>query len=232
MAFTDDLNAEVGKILSETWEVRDGRRVPDAPDIKLSNDAVRLTGAVLYADLAESTDLVARFTPEFVAKVYKSYLTVACRIIRQKGGVITAFDGDRVMAVFIGESPNTDAARVALAINHAVVKVINPALRSRFQLPDDFRVSQAVGIDTSELFVARTGIRNANDLVWVGRAANYAAKLCSLREASYASWITHAVYEKMHESVKTSTSGEPMWEVRTWTARKVQVYRSSWTWPL
>ena len=36
---------------------------------------------------------------------------------------------------------------------------------------------QSVGIDTSELFVARTGIRRANDLVWVGRAANHAAKL-------------------------------------------------------
>ena len=33
-----------------------------------------------------------------------------------------------------------------------------------------------LGIDTSKLFVARTGIRKSNDLVWVGRAANYAAK--------------------------------------------------------
>jgi len=39
-----------------------------------------------------------------------------------------------------------------------------------------------VGIDTSALFVARIGVRNDNDLVWVGRAANYAAKLTEIPE--------------------------------------------------
>jgi class 3 adenylate cyclase len=44
----------------------------------------------------------------------------------------------------------------------------------------DFELKQRVGIDTSKVFVARTGIRGSNDLVSVGNAANNAAKMAAL----------------------------------------------------
>src|SRR5262245_50206608 len=40
-------------------------------------------------------------------------------------------------------------------------------------LHEDYRVQHHIGIDTSPLFVARIGARNDNNLVWVGRDANY-----------------------------------------------------------
>lgn len=234
MSLTEDLTAEVVKILKESWTTREGRQVPDTPDLKLSNDAITLTGTVLYADLAESTVLVTTQKPALVAEIYKCYLNCSCRIIRQRGGEITAFDGDRVMAVFLGDNKNTAAVRTALAIQHAVVKIINPKLREQYpSLPADFVVRQAVGVDTSELFVARTGIRGSNDLVWVGRAANYAAKLCALRDKDYASWISADVYKACDASVKTSPTGDSMWEQRSWTAQDGQsVYCSRWHWAL
>jgi class 3 adenylate cyclase len=230
MAFTDDLTAEVVKILKEQWTARDGAKVPDTPELKLANDAVNLTGTVLYADLADSTGLVMLQKPTFVAQVYKCYLNCACRIIGEKGGEITAFDGDRVMAVFLGAKMATNACRAALAINHAVVKVLNPKLREQYPtLPAAFSVKQAVGIDTSPLFVARTGIRGANDLVWVGRAANIAAKLCSRREGNYATYITNDVYAAADASVQTN-DGKPIWESDPRTERNLTVYRSAWSW--
>lgn len=233
MALTDDLTAEVIKILKEKWTVRDGAKVPDSPDLKLANDAVKLTGAVLYADLADSTGLVIRQKPELVAQIYKGYLNCACRIIRQKGGEITAFDGDRVMAVFLGATMATDACRAALAINHAVVKILNPKLREVYpDLPADFSIKQAVGIDMSPLFVARTGIRGANDLVWVGRAANIAAKLCSLREGIFATFISSDVFTAADSSVRTSSDGKSMWEAHPKAVHDVKAYRSSWHWAL
>jgi hypothetical protein len=36
----------------------------------------------------------------------------------------------------------------------------------------------------------------------VGRAANYGAKLCSVREASYASLITAEVYDRLADESK------------------------------
>jgi class 3 adenylate cyclase len=147
----------------------------------LGNDAVMLEGTVLYADMADSTALVDGFKDWFAAEVYKSYLVAASHIIRKNSGEITAFDGDRVMAVYVGGTKNTSAAKTALQLNWAVNE-INAALKSIY--PNSaFQLKHSVGIDTSNLFVAKTGIRNSNDLVWVGRAANYAAKLCAVTES-------------------------------------------------
>jgi class 3 adenylate cyclase len=226
VALSEDLDKEVKTILATSWQERDGQKVPEAEDVRLVNDAVKLQGTVLYADLAESTNLVDSHKASFAAEVYKSYLLCASKIIRDEGGVITAFDGDRVMAVFIGKSKNTSAASCALKINHAVVKIINPAIKAEFP-KTQYTLKHSVGVDTSELFVARTGIRGSNDLVWVGRAANYAAKLCSLRVGNYASYVTADVFNVMNESAKNS-SGKPMWEATKWTEKGITVYRSRW----
>jgi len=229
MSLADDLTAEVVKIFKEQWTSRDGRQVPDTPDLKLANDAVKINATVLYADLADSSGLVASSKPEFAAAIYKTYLICACRIIRAQGGEITSFDGDRVMAVFIGDSKNTNAMKTALQINYAVIKIINPKLKEQYP-STSFEVKQAVGIDTSDLFVARTGIRGSNDLVWVGNAANRAAKLCALRDGGFASWVTAAVYDAANAEAKLSGT-TPMWEQRAWTAQGgATIYRSNWNW--
>jgi class 3 adenylate cyclase len=133
------------------------------------------------------------------------------------------------MGVFTGEAKNTQAVGSALEINYAVNKVINPMVKEVYPSVS-FELNHAVGIDTSPLFIARTGVRGSNDLVWVGRAANYAAKLCSFRESAYHSWITADVFNRMQDSVKFSKgdSGDPMWEERSWTTEGISVYRSSW----
>ena len=91
---------ELTEILRTRWEERDGRIVPEAEDVTLGNDAVKLDATVLYADLADSTELVKTYSSTFAAEVYKSYLHCAARVIKNYDGVITAFDGDRVMAVY------------------------------------------------------------------------------------------------------------------------------------
>lgn len=228
MALYDDLNAAVRKVFADQWTTRNGQVVPEPSDVTLGNDAVNLDGTVLYADLSESTNLVDQKKAEFAAEVYKSYLHCAAKIIGSEGGAITAYDGDRVMAVFIGNSKNTSAARTALKINWAVKNIVNPLLKSQYP-NTDYSVQQTVGIATSSLLVARTGVRGANDLVWVGSAANHAAKLTSLPPA-YPTRITSAVYSQLHESLKF-TNGQSMWEEVTWNAMGSQkIYRSTWWW--
>jgi class 3 adenylate cyclase len=230
MSFTTDIESEVEKIFRTSWTTREGRDVPETEDIQLGNHAVELEGTVLYADLADSTDLVQNQTAQFAAEVYETYLLCASKIIIKNEGTITAFDGDRVMGVFVGDRKNTQAARTALQINYAVQRIINPKLKAQYS-SKNYVVKQAVGVDTSKLFIARTGVRGSNDLVWVGRAANYAAKLCSLREGSYSSFITETVFNEMLDSSKYA--GEPkqlMWEKRYWTSMGINIYRSSWHW--
>ena len=228
MGLGDDLKSEVRKIFSERWTTRTGQVVPESDDLNLSNDAVTLEGTVLYADLNESTNLVDTMKPAFAAEIYKSYLVCAARIVRSEGGAITAYDGDRIMAVYIGDSKNSSAARTALKINFAVQKIINPAIEDQYS-DSGYSVKQVVGIDTSELFVARTGIRGSNDLVWVGRAANYAAKLSA--RSGPASQITADVYKRLNKESKIGSNDQNMWtQTSVPEIGNRKIYTSSWWW--
>ena len=104
MAFRDELEVYVQNVLDEQWERRQGKEIPDPEDLPLKNLAVELEATVLYADLAASTKMTKGYKDWFAADVYKSYLYCAAKIIRARDGIITAYDGDRVMGVFIGES--------------------------------------------------------------------------------------------------------------------------------
>lgn len=228
MGLADDLKSEVATVFRERWTTRLGEVVPEVSDIQLGNDGVTLDATVLYADIDGSTNIVDSSTAEFAAEVYKTYLLCASKLIRSERGAITAYDGDRVMAVFVGNSKNTSAVRCALKIKSAVEHIINPAIRMQYN--SDFQLRQVVGVDTSTLLVARTGIRGSNDLVWVGPAANYAAKMSGLSEQPFSTFISAAVYANMNDAVKISPSAQDIWERRIWRGKTV--YRSSWYWPV
>jgi len=234
MTTKSDLESVVSRIFSEQWKVRDVSEVPEPEDLALGkNEAVRFERAtVLYADLSGSTNLVDKKGWYFAAEIYKTYLHCAAELIRHEGGVITAYDGDRVMGVFIGASQTTPAARCALRINYAVSHIVNPALKKQYPT-SDYSVEQVVGIDTSELRAARTGVRGDNDIVWIGRAANYAAKLTELKMAEK-SFVTDAAYGFMLDEVKYG--GDPkrsMWTPYTWTQHLgLRIHGSTWWWSI
>lgn len=227
MALGDNLRAEVRKIFQERWTTASRRAVPESVDLELRNDAVTVHGAVLYADLDGSTNLVDTHKPQFAAEIYKTYLVCAARIIESEGGTITAYDGDRIMAVYTSRNRHDKAVRSALKINYAVREIVNPAIADLYK--SDYQVKHSVGIDTSELLVARTGIRGANDLVWVGRAANYAAKLSG--RCGPPTQITAEVYDRMTQSCVIGSNGQNMWAQAT--APEIghgKIYTSTWTW--
>jgi class 3 adenylate cyclase len=225
-----DLESTVAKIFRESWKTREGRVVPDPTDLALGNSAVEFDRAtVLYADLSASTALVDSKSWTFAAEIYKAYLHCAASIVRNEGGEITSYDGDRVMGVFIGENQTTSAARAGLRINYAVQKIINPALKNQYST--NYELKQVVGIDCSDLRAARTGVRGDNDIVWVGRAANYAAKLTDLNLAER-TWITKEAYDWLHSSAKLGGANNAnMWKKYTWTQMNDHtIYGSTWTW--
>lgn len=230
MALKEDLEAAVAKIFRDSWTERDGRVVPAPEHLGLANDAVKLDATVLYADMADSTNLVDSKRASFAAEIYKTYLTCAAKIVKDEGGAITAYDGDRIMAVFLGDLKNPTAVRTALRINGAVFDIINPALTKQYE-NTEYRVRHHIGVDTSALYVSRVGVRNDSDLVWVGRAANYAAKLCAIKEYN-TTFITEEVFNNLNDS--TWYGGNPkevMWTKRDWSQMSnKRIYSSTWKW--
>ncbi|WP_460233091.1 adenylate/guanylate cyclase domain-containing protein [Agrobacterium radiobacter] len=233
MSLLTDLQNHAATTFQSAWEIRDGRVVPAPTDLKLTNDTVVFERAtVLYADLTASTLMVNTLGWQKAAEIYKTFLFCAAKIIRNEGGAITSYDGDRVMGIFIGDYQSTSAAKCGLKINWAVQNIINPALNGQYT-SNKFTVQQIVGIDTSKIYAARTGVRGDNDIVWVGRAANYAAKLTELKSAER-TWITADVYNKLAEEAKFGgTPRREIWSLFSWKQQNdLPVYGSTWNWSL
>lgn len=233
MGLLSDLKSEVEDVFSQTWEVAEAQVVPEPKNLKLSNEARyfnRVT--ILYADLSGSTRLVDNSSWQIAGEIYKTYLLCAARIIRSLDGEITAYDGDRIMGVFMDGSQTSNAAKCGLQLNWAVKNILNPNFQAQYP-KENYVIKQVVGIDTSEIRAARIGVRGGNDLVWIGRAANYAAKLTESRN-DYPTWITDEAFGRLRDWAKFG--GNPkrlMWEEFKWTQMKDRkVYGSNWSWPI
>lgn len=230
MSLKEDLEKEIKKVYEPQWSRRNGQVVPEHTDIQLGNDGVDLEITMLYADLSASTKLVDNYKDYFAAENYKVFLRCATKIIRAEGGHIRSYDGDRVMGVFIGQSKNTAAVKSALKINWAVNNIIEPAKKKQYS-NTKYVMKHVVGIDSTKIFAVRAGIRGSNDIVWIGRAANHAAKLSSM-PGSHPTWITDKVYDQMHDDVKFSQE-KNMWEKCQWTAmNNRRIYRSTYWWAI
>lgn len=230
MTLKTDLEQYCHDIFTSQWTERNGTVVPSDASVTMLNDGVFIDATVLYADLADSTVMVDDYPARFAAEVYKAFLYSAVRVIKSHNGEITAYDGDRVMAVFIGERKNTRAVKAALQINWIVKNVVQAQLKA-FYTNSNFVLNHVVGIDTSKLLVAKTGARGANDLVWVGRAANHAAKLAALPHQR-PTYISSGVYTAIADEVKFG--GNPrqdMWTALTWnTFDDRTIYGSTFWW--
>jgi class 3 adenylate cyclase len=119
----------VDSILRASWDLKSAQVIPETEDLGLGNVGKTLYATILYADLADSTEL-AIYNQQIAAEVYKAYLLGTTKIIKAQGGEIRSFDGDRVMGVFMGDSKNTSAAKTALKINYFFSYILQPKFLS------------------------------------------------------------------------------------------------------
>mgnify|MGYP001222938476 CR=1 FL=1 len=234
MSLKEDLEKDINDIVNNLWTTRDGQVVPKVEDLGLKNDGVKLQATMLYSDLVHSTKLVTDEIQTFASEIYKLFLSTSARIIKYHDGFIRSFDGDRVMGVFIGTAKNTNAVGAALDISHAVTDMIVPKIKTFYSRPY-FNIEHCTGIDTSEVFVIRGGPKIDNDLVWIGRAANAAAKLSDVRDG-YTTVISEDVYDHMNDMRKYLNDTEDghvrkyIWVSKDWNEIKGinKIYRTHW----
>ncbi len=235
MSLCDDLKREVGRVIEQPWEKREGRVVPQTSDVSLSGGAVTLDATFLYADMAASSRIVKELDRRIAAKVLKAFHVCVCLLVRSLDGEIVSFDGDRVLGVFVGSTKNMQATKCGLHINYAMSEIIRPSFASHFDGVRDasFRLSHGVGIDTGTILAVRAGIRGDNDLIWIGRAPNLAAKLSELRHDPYRTFITSGVYNELDESCRYGgESKSQMWDKLSWEflGESITLYGSNWWW--
>ncbi len=235
MGKAEEIESDIQTTIDTVWDKRNGIKIPDTTDIALAGGAVEIDATFLYADLANSSKMAKELDRRITAKILKSFLASVSKLIKLNNGKIVSFDGDRVLGVFYGGYKNTNAAKCALQIKYVVQKIIKPKFESKYKSVRNasFNINHGVGVDTGSVLAVRGGVRGSNDIIWIERAPNLAAKLSDLREVDYQTFITARVYNKLNEEAKYGgTEKKNMWESRSWKflEESISVYRSSWHW--
>lgn len=225
------LKGRVDTLFNTKFDVRDGRVVPQSSDVALKDGAVKIEAAFLYADLAGSAYLARTCPWSTTAKIIRAFLDCSTRLIIKHGGVVRSFDGDRVMGIFVGDSKNSSASICGREIHWAVRKIIHPAAHNKFDWirNNSVEIRHGVGIDVGDIRAVRSGIRDNNDLIWIGKAASFAAKLSDIRDAGYHTYISSRTYAKLRDDAKFGSDGNNMWTSTNFSFAGVSetVYKSN-----
>jgi class 3 adenylate cyclase len=233
MKNSQDIRNRVKEYMERNWDVRQANTVPEDSTLTLTGRVAKLDATVLYADMRSSSKLVDEVNQKVSGKIYQAFLHSLASIIHSNGGEITAYDGDRVMGIFIGNNKNDSAATSALMINYAVKEILKPMLEGHFKSLNrsSFQISHCVGIDTGSFLAVKAGLRNANDIVWIGRPPNLAAKLSEIREGNYSEYITSEVFQGLSNSLKYGgEKSELMWDQRSYKYldEEITIYSSDY----
>ena len=229
MGLLEDLKNKINSYAIEPYTIEDTTIVPDTDNPKLTfgNKGLTCEYTFLFVDIRKSSKLHDLYGFQKAAKIYQSFHEINVRVIQSNGGEVRAFDGDRTMAVFVGNGKNTSAAKTALQIKWAIGNILNPSLGTN--------IVCGSGIDTGKILVTKVGKgrdKNTNDLVWIGQADNYASHLAN--EANSSTIISTNTYNLLHESSKLS-EGVNMWkpkQLKLKTGTMVACYESTYWWAL
>ena len=212
MTVKEELLGAVEAIAKDSWLQPDGIAIPAIEDLTFGNTGRQLDITIFYADITDSTKIVDELAASRAAEYYKAFLHCASRLIRENGGEIEAYDGDRVMAVFIGDQQANSAVKAAMQLNYAMIEIINPTSAAKY--PKTHRPLQfTVGIDSGVCLAIKIGVRSVAELSWIGPAANYAAKLNSFEglDHDYPIRVTETTHAKLTRPMLHDRNGEDMW---------------------
>src|SRR5450631_2676379 len=122
MALKDELVEEVAEFAHDKWgDIPDAYVVPDPEDLSFGNTAKRMDVCVLYADVHGSTKMVDELLDTLAAEYYKAFLHCSAKLIKLNDGTVQAYDGDRVMGIYVGDGKGDRAVITAMQVNWAMI---------------------------------------------------------------------------------------------------------------
>ena len=168
--------------LREHERLRDlfGRHVgEDVADLALQRD-VELGGevrevAVLFVDLAGSTQLASTRPPGEVVALLNAFFGVVVEVVNRNDGWINKFEGDAALAVFGAPVELEDASGQALATARQLAE------RLAEEVP---QVSAGVGVSAGPVVAGYIGAEQRFEYTVIGDPVNEAARLSDLAKST------------------------------------------------
>ncbi len=158
-----------------------GRYVPKAVADALITDRgalepVEREATILFVDIASFTEMTEQAGPQRIVRVLNEYFDAVTRIISERRGVVTQFQGDAVLATFNVPLADSHHARNAVEAGLAISTL------ARSRTFDGMNVRARVGICTGPVVAGTVGGGGRESYTVHGDTVNLAARLEALNK--------------------------------------------------
>jgi adenylate cyclase len=196
----DDSSARISKFDNDRKDADSGpgRVIPKPQDIALG-ETKRFDLAILHVDIDNYSVLAGQMKFRGAARFLSVYLTEMTYQIKDFGGDLEGYGGDRVTALFGAGQEKAAAVKscmdCALTMKAVVRYALSPYLNKN-GLPA-FKVG--IGVDYGPTWIERVGVRNDSRLTLIGPTVSIASKLQDLAGPDQI-LIGHDVYSAMSKN--------------------------------
>ena len=193
MATNQEAKDRISDYLGQAYEQEETRVVPKRPDLTFGNTTKKIKHAVvLYVDMRKSKKILSDASTFWSVKIHKAFLSALTHCVECRDGHMRSFNGDGIMAFFVGENAASRAVRAAMDTK-GFVYAINEMLEAHSKNPVDF----GIGIAQGQIMVAKSGKAGDDytkqDLIWVGLPVYVAVELSEFGKNPENIWISNKV---------------------------------------
>jgi adenylate cyclase len=139
-------------------------------------DGEKITAALWYSDLRQSTTLVDRLSAEDFLKLLGRYFEMTAAAVLDGGGEVVSLVGDAVLGLFRVEGSPQAACRRALAAAHEARRRLAAAPPAATNLPLDFGIALHLG----QVIHGNVGVPERLQFTVVGSAVNEVVRVQDL----------------------------------------------------
>jgi len=114
---------QIKQYLNESYTRSNTSSVPKKNDLTFGNTVKKLEHAkIFYIDMRKSRSILSDATDFWSVKIHKAFLRAVIHCIEKRDGHLRSFNGDGILAFFIGDNPASKAVRAAMDIKVLLMK--------------------------------------------------------------------------------------------------------------
>lgn len=207
-----NVSQQISEYLKGDYTISPINKIPTKSDFDLSNTVKVLESVTtFYVDMRKSSKILTDSTDFWSLKIHKTFLKAVTSSVVSHGGEIRSFNGDGILAFFLGESAATDAVAAGMQLK-ALVQEINQILSSQNIKEIDF----GVGVSQGRVIITKCGVEDENnssqDLIWVGLPVYEALELSELSHFPINIHVSNKVKDALdHDEAYKDQSKDDFW---------------------
>jgi len=234
MTTNNEALSQIKQYLNESYTRSTTNSVPKKNDLTFGNTVKKLEHAkIFYIDMRKSRQILTDASDFWSVKIHKAFLRAVIHCIEKRDGHLRSFNGDGILAFFIGDNAASKAVRAAMDIKGFVNEINNILIKN-----DKNKIDFGIGIAQGQVMIAKSGKggddQTKQDLIWIGVALYVAVELSELGKSPKNIWISNNVFNaviKEGDPLNTlKQENEWIWfyENKTLNNGDQKVYHTAW----